>query len=578
MKKYITFIISALLLVSSVQAAGLDPLFAKALKAGRNNNGKGTYSLHMPSNKNILYDDFMQYVQSHGYVLKKIDGRYFVRFGYHAFGIGSIEFIPEAELESYLCELPSISQSGKAFVFPNGKKETVDVHWSGSVANGSINGSGTGYTKMNNSMYIIKGDFENGIPVGSCEVITVTPEYSYLGSGKPAKLLKDTKRQSARFTVGNSSNGFRSLFVNGKYGFINDRGDLIADCKYNKVVQNYNDSGFAIVTDPSDGDQEIKIGKSGAKLGYSDNQLKINEEKRLAKLAEEKRLEEEKRQKEMKEQSAKLYAEIAYAITDENDKVMMDKVYIRKFPEGDRIDMVTAIRDMFEQDLAEAEKNKDYKKWSKGDKICFRDVEKGLVCGVLESWNEKKTKAKLKIISGHIYNRQTTMTVGGEPLYKDKEIWIGVKEGWHLATASELHQLTEFENLQGGSFGGGGNYQAGYSGNNNGDPKLNCVGRQIYFDERVSYNIGSGNQGLLGSMISSALGTDRVTYTVRYTAVVESVLGDTSVKCVITNAQIMDPSMASVNYLKYKKQAASAILEDVGKTRVKQLNEFELVN
>ena len=132
------------------------------------------------------------------------------------------------------------------------------------------------------------------------------------------------------------------------------------------------------------------------------------------------------------------------------------------------------------------------------------------------------------------------------------------------------------ENLQGNPMGGG-NFQAGnVNSGNSGNPKLNCVGRQIYFDEIVSYNIGSSGQGLLGSMISSALGTDRVKYTVRYTAIVESVIGDSSVKCIITNAQILDPSMASVNYLKYKKQAASAILEDVGKTRVKQLNEFEL--
>lgn len=124
--------------------------------------------------------------------------------------------------------------------------------------------------------------------------------------------------------------------------------------------------------------------------------------------------------------------------------------------------------------------------------------------------------------------------------------------------------------------GGGNRTNRSPSGGNEGNPKLNCVGRQIYWDENVSYYIGNGGQGLLGSMISSALGTDRVTYRVRYTAVVESVIGDSSVKCIITDAQIVDPSRASYNYLQYKSQATSALLEDMGKTRVKQLDEFEL--
>lgn len=585
MKKQIIFLVSILLLVSVAYAGGVNSVFEKSLKAGRNNNGRGAYSLQIPSGKNLLVDDVLRYMQENRYILtKNYDTKQIIRFGYYTQAISFLEFIPEAELESYIANLPQTNQSGKAVIFPNSRKESVTVFWSGSVKNGSITGNGVGYTKLNNSFYLIKGRFEEGVPTGSCEVVTCTPVFdlrkrSGQSVGEGVMLLRTTEKRTANFTVGDLVNGYRFLLMNGKYGIISDKGDIAVPCNYGKVVQEFNSSGFAIVTDPSDKDQEIKISTKGTKLGYSDKQLKINEEARLAKLAEEKRLEEEKRQKEMKEQSAKLYSEIAYAVTDENEKVLMDKVYeyIRRFPEGDRIDMVTAVRDRMEHDLAEIEKNKNHKKWSKGDKICYKDLEKGLVCGVLESWNEKKTKAQLKIISGHIYNHQTTMTVGGEPIYKDKEIWIGVTDGWHLATDQELHMLSTFENLQGSASGGGGNYQVANSGNTSGDPKLNSVGCQIYFDESVSYNIGSGNQGLLGSLISSALGVDRVTYRVRYTAVVESVLGNTSVKCVITNARIMDPSMASVNYLKYKKQAASAVLEDVGKTRVKQLDEFELV-
>ena len=62
----------------------------------------------------------------------------------------------------------------------------------------------------------------------------------------------------------------------------------------------------------------------------------------------------------------------------------------------------------------------------------------------------------------------------------------------------------------------------------------------------------------------------------RYSAVVESNIGETAVKCIITSVRIQDPSWASVNYLKYKKYALSELQENVGKTRVLQLDDFEL--
>ena len=106
--------------------------------------------------------------------------------------------------------------------------------------------------------------------------------------------------------------------------------------------------------------------------------------------------------------------------------------------------------------------------------------------------------------------------------------------------------------------------------------KLECVGKTIYWNEQVSFDISSGNEGLVGSLIGSALGTNKVTYNVRYYAIVEANLGQTAVKCVISNVEIQDPSYASVNYVKYKKGAYATLCEDIGKTRVKQLDEFEI--
>lgn len=576
MKKQIAFMISVLFFASSAYAGGVGSLFQKALKAGRENNGCGAYTIHVPSSKNILVDDALQYMRRNGYILTKDYGtKQMIRFGYYASAIRTVEFIPESELESYIANMPKYNQSGTAVIFPNSRKEIVEVYWSGSINNGSINGNGVGYTKLNNNVYIIKGRFENGIPNGSCEVVTATPVFA---NGRSPRLLQNTDQRKTNYTVGNSYNGYRSLYMNGKYGFINDRGDIIVSCKYGRIVQEFNDSGFAIVTDPSDGDQEIKVNSNGTNLGYSDNQLRINEEKRLAKIAEEKRLAEEKRQKEFKEQEQRSYDDIVSNASSFEDSYNKICEHLNKFPNGVNYDEVLRLKNVFDYRLAEIEKNKNAKKWSKGDKVCYLDKRNGLVCGVLESWNKNKTKAQVRIISGHIYNGANTINIGGESIYKDKMIWIGVKEGWHLAIDSDFQELASNDNLMAGNSGGyqvsGSTSSSGKSGSN--DPKLNCVGRQICWNESVSLNISTGNEGILGSLLSSALGTDRVTYNVLYTAVVEAVLGDSSVKCVITNAQIQDPSWASVNYVKYKKQAAASILEDIGKTRVKQLNEFEL--
>lgn len=108
--------------------------------------------------------------------------------------------------------------------------------------------------------------------------------------------------------------------------------------------------------------------------------------------------------------------------------------------------------------------------------------------------------------------------------------------------------------------------------------KLNCVGRSIHWNETVTYKI-QNDDGLLMGLLKSATGLDKldnVEYNVRYTAIVESNIGETSVKCVISNVQIIDPSWASANYLKYKKHAIADLQENLGRTRVLQLDEFEL--
>lgn len=447
MKKYITLIITMFIMLSA-RAESLEASFSKAIRNGRSNNGTGSYTIQF-DNKNVTVDDVLLFMGKKGYILtESYTTKRMMKFGEYVKAMGTVKFITKSELESFIANTYSSNTMGKAVIYPNSQKETVDVYWSNSVINGRISGNGIGYTKLNNKiMYIIRGKFSDGIPDGTCEVVTATPS---IIPGTVSRLDK-TDRKSTNYHVGSLSNGYRSFQMNGKYGFINERGDFIASCIYGNVVQEFSNDGYAIVTDPSDGDQEIKINTNGTKLGYSDRQLKINEEKRLAKIAEEKRLAEEKRQKELNERENKMYNDIVSKSQNMEDSYNKMSEYLRTFTNGIHYDEVLSLKNTLDVRLKETENNKNSKKWSKGDKICYWDMNNGLVCGVLESLSGGK--AKLKIISGHIYNNQNTMTIKGEPMYKDKEIWIGLKDGWHLATDGDFNELANYDNLMVGNSG-----------------------------------------------------------------------------------------------------------------------------
>lgn len=106
--------------------------------------------------------------------------------------------------------------------------------------------------------------------------------------------------------------------------------------------------------------------------------------------------------------------------------------------------------------------------------------------------------------------------------------------------------------------------------------KKKSEGKQITWTETVSYDIGSGGlgQALLDAFGGSAL--HEVKYTIRYTGIVEKVIADESVKCIIKRADIESPGLASTNWLKYKKYAQADAAENIGRTRVLDMNEFQL--
>lgn len=362
MKKYITLIINMLIMLSA-QAQGIETFFDEAIKKGRSDNGKGYYSVQFDGKNRGAWDEVFPFMNQRRYILisgervvpfnghnevKKLSGgydeRYFLKFGIYRMAIDFATFITEPELGSYIANIPHTNTMGKAIIHPNSSKEIINVYWPGEVKNGWISGKGIGYTqgiKIDNNnkkrniytteykIYIINGEFIDGIPSGNCEVTTATVT---LVNNTPPLLREEVDKKIVNYTVGNLYNGYRSLCMDGKYGFIDAQGNIIIPCKYGNVVQEFNNAGYAIVTDPSDGDQEIKINAKGTKLGYSDKQLQINEDKRLAKIEEEKRKEEEKIKKEEERRIEQQEKALAEARAEE-----IRKERIRNAREGDRI-------------------------------------------------------------------------------------------------------------------------------------------------------------------------------------------------------------------------------------------------
>lgn len=104
--------------------------------------------------------------------------------------------------------------------------------------------------------------------------------------------------------------------------------------------------------------------------------------------------------------------------------------------------------------------------------------------------------------------------------------------------------------------------------------KRNSVGKRITWHETISYDTSGGG---LGGLLLGAVGLGSTDYNIEYTAIVESVIGESNVKCIITKGRIISPSLASVNWFKYKDYAVEDMNKVIGQTRVKDFSEFELV-
>ena len=94
-------------------------------------------------------------------------------------------------------------------------------------------------------------------------------------------------------------------------------------------------------------------------------------------------------------------------------------------------------QEIAKQRKAKIQANLNYLKWTKGDKICL-EINEGILMGVIDDWNENKSKAKIKVIAGPNGNYE------GEQIIQGSYIWAStVGKGWHLCLDEEIEKAVE---------------------------------------------------------------------------------------------------------------------------------------
>ncbi len=117
--------------------------------------------------------------------------------------------------------------------------------------------------------------------------------------------------------------------------------------------------------------------------------------------------------------------------------------YLLKYPSGTYSAEITKLKNKKTQEINRANKiktNSNKALWKLGCKLCNQTTN-GIICGVLNQWNENKTKVLVKILTspGGSYE--------GEQLTKNNTIWVSSSgKGWHLCLEDEIQTSLNNDN------------------------------------------------------------------------------------------------------------------------------------
>jgi len=458
-----------------------------------------------------------------------------------------------------------------------------NVVWNGNLSNGKISGDGQGYYYNNGTIIYFDGSFKDGYP-SDCRF------YQY--TIKEDEIFQRSKVREEGIIVGDFREGL-AVFTKPRelYGFINQNGEIVIRQQYTKVVEPFHD-GKAVVYDDQR-HSNIIINTIGDFEDYDEKYIyenAMNGRPVYSQLTSTGKGMFFKYSNYAFEgvmiDNFKWSGDVINGMINGNGSGFAKKgkeyyyvsgTFVNGFPNG-TVDFKKLNLDLVSDDLNDSE----YDEYAIGfDKLSdgmafFRpkgDVRFSLV-----------TEYGKMVVKDEYYDCKPFENGFAEVVKDGKEIVID-KNGEFVDYSAHQKELDKAEE------------QARIAAQNQARieelnkewddlvkkctekcmeewKRTSLVGREVAWEEKITYDISNGNQGLILNLLSSALGQNSVSYTVRYTAILESYIGTTACKVIISRTDIQDPSWASANYLKYRKAAQNDISKNLGQTRVKQLNEI----
>lgn len=253
-------------------------LFDNAIAAGRQPDQ--FYVLRNDKNKMLKLDDLNEYAQKEGYIIGNTTLKEISRFGDTDESVYTFEFLPQKEYTSYVfsninshnnIKLSELSSQGAAYCFMGWDNALVfkrlnNINWSGSVNNGLLEGYGVGYVEnISHRIITVEGTFEKGFPVGATKTII----YDMGGANGPFNpKLMSVKSE----TIGKMSDGRAMIERNGVYGFVDDKGKIVIEPTFQKVLQDFADGQAFVKKD----NKEIIIDKNGSFIDYTQHQKELD--------------------------------------------------------------------------------------------------------------------------------------------------------------------------------------------------------------------------------------------------------------------------------------------------------------
>lgn len=381
----------------------------------------------------------------------------------------SFEILPKNEVEMYIYnklnsskwEYNMLTQTGKGqtFVF-----DELNFKWSGNVTNGMINGSGSGFAKINykeNCYCFVKAEFVNGLPKGVVNFVI----YYYLGDDPTTGTTTNDRYEFSDWSEGIAY--VKTPYAT-KWSLANAEGKIVVKDKFYDVVEPFKDGHGVVMMHYGTTDSETTCpdcSGRGAISGCSNcggdgytgwsNDTKCSTCNGTGAHGCGKCHGKGK----VHQPGTPIIKDIVIDKNGEfvdwgpNEKAKLaeqeNAERARQQRIKDSLARVEQLRLEAERKKAELERkvaiNCNPKLWTQGDHICYSlpNYSGKITCGTLEEWNPNHTKAKIKVVTSPSKNA----TYNGEQLFKNNTFWIDTKgTKWHKAVEGEFEASLEYDN------------------------------------------------------------------------------------------------------------------------------------